>query len=122
EAICYNTTGQPVPCGWQVPAGISDATVPNPVFNLSPAATVDEGNNWVNLAFGPLSMSNPTAIAGPNANYGGGLPLGNYSIAAGSAAAGRVTGANFADAPEYDFFDNPRKPGGSTDAGAVKLT
>jgi hypothetical protein len=126
EAICYNTTGQPVPCGWQVPAGIADATVPNPVFNLTPAATVDEGNNWVNLAFGPLSMSNLTAIAGPNANYGGGLPLGNYSITSGSSAGGRVTGANFTDAPEYDFFGSPRKSpgggGGSTDAGAVKLT
>src|SRR5205823_6969357 len=107
--------------GWQVPPGISDATVPNPVFNLTPAATVDEGNNWINLSWGPLSMSNPTAVGGTNANYGGGLPLGNYSITTGSAAAGRVTGANFTDAPEYDFFDNPRKPGGSTDAGAVRL-
>jgi hypothetical protein len=106
---------------WQVPPGISDATVPNPIFSLTPAATVDEGNNWVNIAWGPLSMSNPTAVGGANGNYGGGLPLGNYSITSGSAAAGRVTGANFTDAPEYDFFDNPRKPGGSTDAGAVRL-
>src|SRR5205807_346799 len=107
--------------GWQTPPGISDATVPNPIFNLTPSATVDEGNNWINLSWGPLSMSNPTAVGGTNANYGGGLPLGNYSITTGSAAAGRVTGANFTDAPEYDFFDNPRKPGGSTDAGAVRL-
>jgi hypothetical protein len=107
--------------GWQTPPGISDATVPNPIFNLTPAATVDEGNNWINLSWGPLSMSNPTALGGVNANYGGGLPLGNYSITSGSAAAGRVTGGNFTDAPEYDFFDNPRKPGGSTDAGAVRL-
>src|SRR5207253_9230694 len=35
--------------GWQVPPGISDASVPNPLFNLTPAATVDEGNNWVNI-------------------------------------------------------------------------
>src|SRR5439155_26852582 len=94
--------------GYNVPPGIADATVPTPVFNLTPAATVDEGNNWVNLSWGPLSMSNPTAVGGTNANYGGGLPLGNYSITTGSAAAGRVTGANFTDAPEYDFFDNPR--------------
>src|SRR5207244_8760269 len=58
---------------------------------------------------------------GPHGHRGGGMPLGNYSITTGSAAAGRVTGANFTDAPEYDFFDNPRKPGGSTDAGAVRL-
>jgi hypothetical protein len=116
--------------GWRTPAGISDATVPNPIFNLTPVATVDEGNNWVNLRWGPLSMSNPTAVGGTYANYGGGLPLGNYSITAGSAAAGRVTGGggggggstNRADAPAYDFFDRPRGTGGSTDAGAVKLT
>src|SRR5262249_9748981 len=53
--------------GYQVPPGIADATVPNPLFNLSPSATVDEGNNWVNISWGPLSLSNPA-----------GLTLGNY--------------------------------------------
>src|SRR5205807_2923366 len=108
--------------GWQLPPGISDATVPNPIFNLTPSATVDEGNNWVNLNWGPLSMTNPTVVAGPNGNFGGGLPLGNYGITTGSSAAGRATGANFTDAPAYDFFNTPRKPGSSTDAGAIKLT
>jgi hypothetical protein len=56
--------------GYQVPAGISDATVPNPIFNLTPAATVDEGNNWVNLSWGPLSESNPVT----------GSTLGNYAL------------------------------------------
>jgi hypothetical protein len=107
--------------GWAVPSGISDATVPNPIFNLTPVATVDEGNNWVNLRWGPLSMSNPSATGGAHGNYGGGLPLGNYAIRSGSSAAGRVTGANMAEAPRYDFFDRPRT-GGSTDAGAVRLT
>ncbi len=105
--------------GWKVPPGIADATVPNPIFNLTPAATVDEGNNWVNLSYGPLSMTNPAVTGGVNGNFGGGLPLGNYAITAASAA--RVTGANFTDAPAYDFFDAPRKPGGSTDAGAVRF-
>jgi len=45
--------------GWQVPAGVSDATVPNPIFNLTPVATVDEGNNWINMRWGPLSLLNP---------------------------------------------------------------
>ena len=36
--------------GYQVPPGIADATVPNPVFSLTPSATVDEGNNWINLS------------------------------------------------------------------------
>jgi hypothetical protein len=111
--------------GWQVPPGISDATVPNPIFNLMPSATVDEGNNWVNLNWGPLSMTNPTVVGGSYGNYGGGLPLGNYGITTGSSAAGRVTngggGTNFTDAPAYDFYNTPRKPGSSTDAGAVRL-
>jgi hypothetical protein len=116
-------TPAPAARGWQVPPGISDATVPNPIFNLTPAATVDEGNNWVNLRWGPLSISNPTAVGGANGNFGGGLPLGNYGITTGSSAAGRVAGGtNFADAPAYDFFNTPRKPGNSTDAGAVRLT
>jgi len=108
--------------GWQVPPGISDASIPNPIFNLTPSATVDEGNNWVNMSWGPLSMTNPTVVGGANGNYGGGLPLGNYGITTGSSAASRVTGANFTDAPAYDFYNTPRKPGSSTDAGAVRVT
>ncbi len=104
-----------------MPPGISDATVPNPIFNLTPAATVDEGNNWVNISWGPLSMTNPTVL-GADGNYGRGAPLANYGIATGSSAAAMVTGANFADAPAYDFYDHPRKGGPSTDAGAVALT
>ncbi|PYT76704.1 MAG: hypothetical protein DMG40_25610 [Acidobacteria bacterium] len=109
--------------GWVVPPGISDATVPNPIFNLTPSATVDEGNNWVNIAWGPLSMTNPAVAAGPYGNYGGGLPLGNYAVATGSSAAGRVASgsANYNDAPNFDFYNNPRKPGPIT-AGAVQIT
>ena len=62
--------------GWQVPPGLSDATVPNPIFNLTPTATVDEGNNWVNISWGPLSETNPVS----------GVTLGNYALAAGSPA------------------------------------
>ncbi|MGB7846869.1 MAG: choice-of-anchor D domain-containing protein, partial [Candidatus Acidiferrum sp.] len=108
--------------GWVVPPGISDATVPNPIFNLTPTATVDEGNNWVNLRWGPLAMTNPTVL-GADGNYGGGPALGNYAIVAGSSAISRVgPGTNFADAPNFDFFDKPRKPGTAIDAGAVQLS
>jgi hypothetical protein len=114
--------------GWNVPPGIADATVPNPIFNLTPAATVDEGNNWVNMRYGPLSLTNPTAIAGANGNYGGGLPLGDYRItSAASSAANRVSGGgtNLADAPRYDFFNTVRMTdpasGGPIDAGAVEF-
>ena len=120
------TAGLITAAGWAVPPGISDATVPNPVFSLTPAATVDEGNNWVNIAYGPLSLTNPTVIAGPNGNYGGGLPLGNYSIASTSAARNAVTATqNLADAPRYDFFNTQRAndldSSGPFDAGAVEF-
>jgi hypothetical protein len=71
-------------CGWAVPPGIADATVPNPIFNLTPVATVDEGNNWINMRWGPLSLTNPSVLA--NGNYGGGAPLGFYALAETSQA------------------------------------
>jgi hypothetical protein len=100
--------------GWQVPPGISDATVPNPVFNLSPAATVDEGNNWVNISWGPLALTNPVT----------GSTLGNYAPAAGSPVIDVIpplSGAGQA-APTTDFFGNPRPDirGSRIDIGAVE--
>jgi len=106
--------------GWQVPPGISDATVPNPIFNLTPVATVDEGNNWVNLRWGPLSLVNPaTSTSTTN------VAVGNYSL---SAAIDNVptnealpTGTSI---PTTDFFGNARpEAGGDThiDAGAVEF-
>src|SRR5256886_13077819 len=73
--------------GYNVPPGIADATVPNPIFNLTPAATVDEGNNWINIAWGPLSLSNPSTVATPGTTA---TPLGNYTTAAGSSAINKV--------------------------------
>jgi Bacterial Ig domain len=110
--------------GWQVPPGISDATVPNPIFNLTPTATVDEGNNWVNMQWGPLSLTNPT-IKGGDGNYGGGAPLGNYAITAESPAIGLVPNGTpgYTNAPATDFFGNLRKGPQSpkrVDAGAVE--
>jgi hypothetical protein len=101
--------------GYQVPPGISDATVPNPVFNLTPAATVDEGNNWVNMSWGPLAMTNPAT----------GVTLGNYALAAGSPAINYIppTTPAGAVAPHTDFFGNPRPatPGTGIDVGAVEF-
>ena len=100
--------------GYRVPPGISDATVPNPIFNLTPAATVDEGNNWVNISWGPLAMTNPVTNA----------TLGNYALTAGSPAINYVTPANsaatYTAAPDTDFFGNSRK-NGAVDAGAVEF-
>ena len=50
--------------------------MPVPVFNLTAGATVDEGNNWINISWGPLSLIKPSD----------GTVLGDYSLAAGSTA------------------------------------
>jgi len=104
--------------GWQVPPGIADATVPNPVFNLTPVATVDEGNNWINISWGPLAMTNPSTNA----------VLGNYALQGGSTAVNYIpTSANGAAgaytlAPLCDYFGNLRKAGNSSvDVGAVEF-
>jgi hypothetical protein len=106
--------------GYNVPAGIADATVPNPKFSLTPTATVDEGNNWINISWGPLSLSNPSAVttAGTSVN-----PLGNYAPAAASPVIGYIPSSAttfYNAAPPNDFFGNPRK-NGSVDAGAVEF-
>jgi hypothetical protein len=101
--------------GWQVPPGIADATVPNPIFDLTPAATVDEGNNWVNIAWGPLAETNPVTNA----------TLGNYSTTAASPGNNYITNANsattYAAAPAFDFFNNARKTNNAVDVGAVEF-
>ena len=97
--------------GYQVPPGISDATVPNPIFNLTPAATVDEGNNWINISWGPLSMQNPiTHVA-----------LGNYGPAAGSPVinAGTSAAVSGVTPPTTDFYGNTRVA--PNDIGAVEF-
>ena len=45
--------------GFGVPPGIADAVTPNPVFSLTPSATVDEGNNWINVQLGPAVADEP---------------------------------------------------------------
>ena len=102
--------------GWfNVPPGTNESNVPIPVFSLTAGATVDEGNNWVNISWGPLSMTSPST----------GLVLGDYSLAAGSPAIGYITNANssttYAAAPLDDFFGNLRKSNNAVDAGAVEF-
>ena len=114
------------PFGYQVPPGISDATVPNPTFNLSPAATVDEGNNWINMAYGPLSLANPMHASGTLA-YANGTANGNYGLTASSTPAiGAISGTNpasainYAIAPALDIFGAKRKTDNKVDIGAVE--
>jgi hypothetical protein len=96
--------------GFEVPPGTNETNaLPTPVFTLTPAATVDEGNNWINLRWGPLAMSNPTTPA---------VALGNYSIAAGSPA---IDAADAAFAPTTDYFGRSRPQGSEPDMGAVEF-
>jgi hypothetical protein len=101
--------------GYQVPPGVSDATVPNPIFNLTPSATVDEGNNWINISWGPLALTNPVT----------GTTLGNYALQAGSPAVDHIptSSPTYTIAPNRDFFGRPRPDVTSTsiDVGAVEL-
>jgi len=106
--------------GWQVPPGTNESNaLPGPVFSLLPSATVDEGNNWINLQWGPLAMTNPAT----------GLPLSNFNPTSTSgvidyipSTAGGANGA-YTLAPSSDFFGNPRKVSSSAvDAGAIEVT
>ncbi|HKV76920.1 MAG TPA: hypothetical protein VJP02_02195 [Candidatus Sulfotelmatobacter sp.] len=106
---------------YQVPPGTFEGNVPTPVFNLTAGATVDEGNNWVNINWGPLSLITPTTETNPSAE----TPLSDYSLAAGSPAINYVTASTsattYAAAPADDFFGNLRKSNGAVDAGAVEF-
>jgi len=106
--------------GYQVPPGIADATVPNPVFNLTPAATVDEGNNWINMTYGPLTVTNATLLpeqspAAPLTPSAG--SFGDYGLTGQSTAA--IANANLSVAPQMDFFGTTRS--GHADIGAVQF-
>jgi hypothetical protein len=96
--------------------------VPTPVFSLTAGATTDEGNNWINISWGPLSLITPTTEKDPSTE----TALSDYSLAASSPAIGYITPANssttYAAAPTDDFFGTLRKTNGMVDAGAVEFT
>jgi Abnormal spindle-like microcephaly-assoc'd, ASPM-SPD-2-Hydin len=113
--------------GWQVPPGISDATVPNPPFNLTPVVTVDEGNNWINISWGPLALMGPL---GQGAGTTPDTMLGIYTPASvnsptvnyiPSTGGNNGNGGPYRLAPDTDFFGNPRKTNNAVDAGAVEF-
>jgi hypothetical protein len=79
---------------------------------------VDEGNNWVNLRWGPLALANPADNA----------VLGNYGLTSGSSAINHIPAAGnsqpdgaFTLAPGLDYFGNQRKTNNAVDAGAVEF-
>jgi hypothetical protein len=81
---------------------------PPSIMNLQVAATVDEGNNYVNLRYGPLYSVNPVS----------GTAFGNYHIAAGSSAfnTGFPIGA-----PNHDIDGQSRPFLGGFDIGADEI-
>jgi hypothetical protein len=114
EDVCKDANGATVPCGWQVPPGTNETNaLPTPVFSLSPSATVDEGNNWVNMRWGPLSLLNPVS----------GTTLGNYGPASSSSVINLIPSSAtvaYGLAPLVDFYGTSRK-NGFVDAGAVEF-
>jgi hypothetical protein len=99
------------------------------VFSLTPSATVDEGNNWINVSWGPLALSDDSVTGGANGNYGGGNLFANYGLAVGSQAIDfvPVSQANLPTATDStlitDFYGNPRPdPANLTlfDIGAIE--
>ncbi|TKC89474.1 hypothetical protein FAZ69_11115 [Trinickia terrae] len=101
--------------GFAVPPGIADAVIPNPLFGLLPTATPDEGNQWINMSYGPLSLFN-AALASGQPGYN--VMMGNYSITSGSPAIGAATGNG---APNHDIFGTPRPQARGFDIGAVQF-
>jgi hypothetical protein len=118
---CTVAEGCGGPSGYGVPPGVVDASAPNPVFSLTPAATVDEGNNWINVSWGPLALSDDSVTGGANGNYGGGGPFGVYTLNQNSPVIDYVPVAQ--PHPTTDFFGNPRPDPAVTtgfDVGAVE--
>jgi len=117
--------------GYAVPPGVNEFNAfPNPVFTLNPAGVVDEGNNWVNVSWGPLALTNPAvgiSCTGSVCSDSGTAPaLGNYAPAVTSPAidsgTGSVTvGTSTVAAPTTDFFGNARPSGNGYDIGAVEV-
>ncbi|MDN7904559.1 Ig-like domain-containing protein [Burkholderia diffusa] len=100
--------------GFAVPPGIADAVIPNPLFGLMPTATPDEGNQWINMSYGPLSLFNEALTPG-SAGYN--VMMGNYSIKGTSPAIGAATASG---APNHDIFGTPRPQANGYDIGAVE--
>ena len=116
--------------GYNAPAGRSETTGLSPVFtlnNIRPAATVDEGQNWINLSYGPLTLGKPSAATATPAELmltsaAVGAPAGAYSIPGTSTAVNKGAIAGLPATTDHDFFGNhrDRTAANPTDIGAVE--
>jgi hypothetical protein len=130
------STGQganhPAMCkGYFTPAGQSETVGVSPVFQfngIAASATVDEGNNWINMTYGPLTLARPPATGSGStpsaeptvASAAVGIAQGAYSITADSAAVGAGNAAA-PGTPNHDFYGQTRSTSGVS-IGAVELT
>lgn len=118
--------GNPTCKGFNAPPGASETTGLTTMFvfnGIQPTATVDEGHNWLNLTYGPLTLSRPgvsTATAGEQlaVRSNQGASLGAYAIPGTSAAVnGGSTGTGISQVAT-DYFGNSR--GSRNDIGAAQ--
>jgi hypothetical protein len=114
--------------GYNTPVGASETTSTSELFAFSgiqPTATVDEGHNWLNLSYGPLSLSRATVTTTTPAEMlvgdgSSGVLGAAYSVLPGSpAATGGATAVLGVTAPAKDFFGNAR--GANVGIGAVQI-
>ena len=120
----------PVCMGYNAPPGASETTSLTQVFTfkgIQPTATVDEGHNWLNLSYGPLSLGRPNTPVGTAtaaelmvASGTAGTVGGAYSLPNTSPAVSRGSGAVISGNLTHDFFGNARSSGGRVDIGAVE--
>jgi hypothetical protein len=124
SAYCNGSRTPPeagIGADWAVPPGTNETNAfPNPIFSLTPSAVVDEGNNWVNLRWGPLSLypvvaSTAHPLGSPMADY---TPTSSAAIGAGAdnVSFGGVTVSHPAD----DYFGTTR-PDGKDTIGAIEV-
>jgi hypothetical protein len=112
--------------GGSVNGGSSQATGTNPMyFSLVATATTDEGNNWINMRWGPLSLTLPSNDSNASNTT---VPsyLGNYRIGDTSGAIGKgsVTGvpAPVVGLLAADYYGNKRPSANGYDIGAVEFS
>ena len=103
-----NGAREPVEAGdstlsWGVPPGTNESNaLPGPLFTLQAAATVDEGNNWINLRWGPLSMNPPNKANTTTPIYSLDAPPGRWLR--GHQPYPPAAVAQYAAAPADDFY------------------
>lgn len=120
NAMYCNGSRTPVEAGglgWELPPGTNESNaLPAPPFTLLAGATVDEGNNWINLRWGPLALTLPNPSTGNSVFTFDPTPVSGINHIPSTAT------AQYGAAPTTDFYGHARKVGNSpVDVGAIEL-